>query len=108
MLPISGIVNKSVQWPEFQHVENVVIKNKKTGEDAVGSYKIRYEKMDAAVAEERMNILLKQAKVEATQAKKDERACMVQGSRARSRGADAPTATQLRRERAWVQTARAE
>jgi hypothetical protein len=88
MVPVQEILDRSVRFPEFRFVENVMVEQPKTGKQVLGFYKITYEKMNAEQASERMGVMVKQAKAEAVQRRKDEAAerKRAQGKTRRRRG----------------------
>jgi hypothetical protein len=72
MVPVSEIIAKSINFPEFNFVETVMVKHPKTGKEVPGFHKITYEKLSAEQASERMSAMVNQAKAEAAQRKKDQ------------------------------------
>jgi hypothetical protein len=74
MVPVSEIIAKSINFPEFNFVETVMVKHPKTGKEVSGFHKITYEKLSAEQASERMSAMVNQAKAEGAQRKKDQAA----------------------------------
>jgi hypothetical protein len=74
MVPVSEIIAKSINLPEFNFVETVMVKHPKTGKEVPGFHKITYEKLSLEQASERMSAMVNQAKAEAAQRKKDQAA----------------------------------
>jgi hypothetical protein len=74
MMPVSEIIAKSINFPEFNFVDTVMVKHLKTGKELPGFHKITYEKLSAEQASERMSAMVDQAKAEAAQRKKDQAA----------------------------------
>ncbi|KAH3972517.1 hypothetical protein HBI56_000360 [Parastagonospora nodorum] len=74
MVPMAEIIAKSAKFPEFTLMRKEMTENSKTGKKEVGFYTITYEKLEPEQATARGEVLLRQAKAEATQRKKDEAA----------------------------------
>ncbi|KAH6414233.1 hypothetical protein HBI14_122870 [Parastagonospora nodorum] len=74
MVPMAEIIAKSARFPEFTLIRKEMIENSKTGKKEVGFYTITYEKLEPEQATARGEVLLRQAKAETTQHKKDEAA----------------------------------
>jgi hypothetical protein len=72
MVPVQGILAKSVRYPEFTFVDNVMVKHPKTGKEVLRFYRITYEKINAEQASEHMGLMVKEAKAETVQWRKDQ------------------------------------
>jgi hypothetical protein len=81
MVPVSEILAKSVKFPEFTYMGEVMVTQPKTGKEVPDFYKITYEKLSAEQASKRMSGMVKQAKAEAVVRRKDEAAVRRRGRR---------------------------
>jgi len=85
LVPMAEIIAKSAKFPEFTLMGKEMTENPKTGNKEVGFYTITYEKLEPEQAPARSEALVRRAKAEATQRKKDEAA----ERRRQARGGDA-------------------
>ncbi|KAI4643885.1 uncharacterized protein J4E79_011157 [Alternaria viburni] len=74
MVPIADIVDKSIMYPEWTFVEEVLGPHWKTGVAVVKAVKVKYEKLTDEQSLERMEVMVKQKEDEVRQARKDEAA----------------------------------
>ncbi|KAI4606910.1 hypothetical protein J4E83_009821 [Alternaria metachromatica] len=74
MVPIVDIVNRSIKYPEWTFVEEVLGPHWKTGKEVVKAVKVKFERLTGEQQIERIDVMVKQKKEEDRQARKDEAA----------------------------------
>jgi len=74
MVPVVDIVNRSIKYPEWTFVEEVLGPHWKTGKEVVKAVKVKFERLTDEQQLERINLMVKQKKEENRQARKDKAA----------------------------------
>lgn len=72
MVPMAEIFAKFAKFPEFTLMDKEMTENLKTGQKEVRFYTITYEKLEPEQATARGEALIRRAKAEATQRKKED------------------------------------
>ena len=74
MVPVVDIVNRSIKYPEWTFVEEVLGPHWKTGKEVVKAVKVKFERLTDEQQLERIDLIVKQKKEENRQARKDKAA----------------------------------